>query len=66
MNEKTNGRLRGKWLGITLDATDDQAREAFRQRFGCEPEKIHRGQVIMYVGPIVDGAPGGALSAETG
>jgi hypothetical protein len=65
MDEKTNGRLEGKWLGLTLDATDAEARAAFRQRFGYEAQRVHRASVIMYVGPIRQDAPGAFLSDAT-
>jgi hypothetical protein len=66
MDTKTKGRLRGKWLGLTLDATDEEAREAFTRRFGYAPARLVRGRVIMYAGPIVKGAPGAILSAGNG
>jgi len=54
-----NGRLptdengkQQRWLGLTLDATDEQARAAFRRRYGYEAAEIHRGKVLVYAGPV--------------
>ena len=58
-----NGRLptdengkQQRWLGLTLDATDEQARAAFRRRYGYPAAEIHRGKVLVYAGPIGRGA----------
>ena len=51
-----NGRLEGKWLGLTLDATDEHARAAFLRRYGYPAAEIHRGKVLVYAGPIGRGA----------
>ena len=40
------------WRCLTLDATDDQARTAFRNRYGYEAAEVHRGSVIVYAGPV--------------
>jgi hypothetical protein len=66
MDEKTNGKLGGKWLALTLDATDAEAREAFTRRYGYAPLRVVRGKVIMYVGPVLQDAPGAFLRGGNG
>ena len=53
-----NGRLSGKWLGLTLDATDAQARAAFRRKHGYRAARVVRDPTIVKVGPIGRGARG--------
>ena len=58
-----NGRLptdengkQQRWLGLTLDATDEQARAAFRRKHGYPAALVVRDPTIVKVGPIGRGA----------
>ncbi|HHX43147.1 MAG TPA: hypothetical protein GX714_04060 [Chloroflexi bacterium] len=44
--------LFGTWAMLPGDATDEQAREAFRRRFGAWPERIVREGDELLVGPV--------------
>lgn len=65
MDTNSNGKLEGRWLGITLDASDAEAREAFTRRFGYAPLRVVRDATIIHVGPIADStAVGASLCGE--
>lgn len=40
------------YLGVTLDETDDQARQKFVKRFGSEPQEVVRDHCLIFVGPV--------------
>ena len=41
------------WQAYTVDTTNEQARAAFVQKRGYEPETIRRTLVLVLAGPII-------------
>jgi hypothetical protein len=44
--------LPGCWLGLTADTTEEEARAAFRRKYGTEPAEVIRLKVCVLVGPL--------------
>jgi len=45
-----------KWLGFTLDTSDDVCREKFIKRFGYMPQKVFVAGAVKLAGPVIEEA----------
>ena len=59
-----NGRLKGSWVGFTLDTPADVARAMFERRHGHPPAAIVKAGCVLLVGPIGGNGDGQAGQAE--
>lgn len=48
------------------DATDEQVREAFRARYGVEPQEIHRTGGCVLAGPVPEEGRDGGSERQAG
>ena len=51
-NEISSGTT---WLAFTPDTPEDQARQRFTERTGCQPERTVLHQGLLLVGPLRTG-----------